>query len=262
MRTITYNIYMCRGYPKGISERSNFSITELLADALMRYEPDIVTFSEMPSESAACAIAERLGMKTVFFPSPEGCHGALLTRFEVLESRNCPLQSGGRPEDLFTRHWGRAVLHTGSDELIVHSAHLFPNAQSSMHAKEVEEMIRVIQDDMKSGRSILLQGDLNHEPEDNAYKRWREANLVDSFVAAGIGPGGTYRADQPDQRIDYIFVYGPILQRLCECRVLSEVPFQPDPSVSEPWCLSDHLPVMATFSLPLEHRRQKCLSQQ
>ena len=75
-------------------------------------------------------------------------------------------------------------------------------------------------------------------------------------------PSDSIKADQPDQRIDYIFVYGPILQRLCECRVLSEVPFQPDPSVSKPWCLSDHLPVMATFSLPLEHRRQKCLSQQ
>ena len=220
---------------------------DLFAKALGKYKPDVISFSEVPSVSIVQAIAEHLGMQAVIFQSPEKCHGALLTRFEVLESRNCPLQYGERPEGLFTRHWDRAVLHTGSDELIVHSAHLFPDAQSSIHAKEVEEMIKVIQDDMESGRSILLQGDLNHEPEDNAYKRWREANLVDSFVAAGIVPGETCKADQPDQRIDYIFVYGPILQRLRECRVLLEVPFQADPSVSKPWCLSDHLPVMATF---------------
>jgi len=254
MRTITYNIYMCRGYPKGIFERSNFSITELLADALMRYEPDIVTFSEMPSESAACAIAERLGMKTAFFPSPEGCHGALLTRFEVLESRNCPLKDGERPKELFTRHWGRAVLSSGKEELILHSAHLYPDPGSAAHRQEVEEVIKVIQEDMKSGRSVLLQGDLNHKPEDPAYGRWIEAGLVDTFGAAGTGPAGTWRpadsppeADEPTQRIDYIFARGPILQHLRECRVLKEFPFRTNPSQGKLWSLSDHLPVMATF---------------
>ena len=254
MRTITYNFYMCRGYPKGISERSNFSITELLADALMRYEPDIVTFSEMPSESAACAIAERLGMKTAFFPSPEGCHGALLTRFEVLESRNCPLKDGERPKELFTRHWGRAVLSSGKEELILHSAHLYPDPGSAAHRQEVEEVIKVIQEDMKSGRSVLLQGDLNHEPGDPAYGRWIEVGLVDAFGAAGTGPGGTWRpadsppeVDEPSQRIDYIFARGPILQHLRECRVLNEFPFRTNPSQGKLWSLSDHLPVMATF---------------
>jgi len=254
MRTITYNIYMCRGYPEGISERSNFSITELLAQALMRYEPDIVTFSEMPSESAACGIAERLGMKTAFFPSPEGCHGALLTRFEVLEGRNCPLKDEERPKELFTRHWGRAVLSSGKEELIVHSAHLYPDPGSAAHRQEVEEVIKVIQDDMKSGRSVLLQGDLNHEPEDPAYERWIEAGLVDTFGAAGVGPAGTWRpadsppeADEPTQRIDYIFARGPILQHLRECRVLKEFPFRTNPSQGKLWSLSDHLPVMATF---------------
>jgi len=257
MRTVTYNIYMCRGYPKaeGVEARRRCApMVDLLAEALSKYEPDIITFSEMPSESAACSIAERLGMQAVFFPSPEGCHGTLLTKFEVLESRNCPLQGGKRPQYLFTRHWGRAVLSSGKEELIVHSAHLFPNPHSNMHPKEVEEVLKIIREDMKSGRSVLLQEDLNHEPEDPAYERWIEAGLVDAFGAAGTGPAETWRpadsppeADEPTQRIDYIFAWGPILQHLRECRVLNEFPFRTNPSQGKLWSLSDHLPVMATF---------------
>lgn len=249
MRTICYNIYMCRGWPQEASSRESTSIVipDLLAKSLENYKLDVITFSEVPTDSIMQAIAEHLGMQMIIFQSPEKYHGALLTRFEVLESKNCSLQSGKRPENLFTRHWGRAVLYTGKEELIVHSVHLFPDAQSSIHAKEVEEVIEVIQKDIKSGCSILLQGDLNHEPDDPAYERWIEAGLVDTFGAAGVGPGETYKADQPVQRIDYIFAYGPILQRILECRVLSDVPFKVDTSVSKHWCLSDHLPVMATF---------------
>jgi endonuclease/exonuclease/phosphatase family metal-dependent hydrolase len=141
MRTICYNIYMCRGWPQQeeVSKEIREIVTpELYASALGKYKPDVITFSEVPSDFIVQAIAKSLGMQAICFESPELCHGALLTRFEVLESRNCPLQCGERPEDLFTRHWGRAVLRTSSEELIVHSAHLFPDAQSSMHAMEVE----------------------------------------------------------------------------------------------------------------------------
>jgi endonuclease/exonuclease/phosphatase family metal-dependent hydrolase len=255
MRTITYNIYMCRGYPKETVEQlKNVSIVDLLPETLGKNEPDIITFSEMPSESVARGIAQRLGMQAVFFSSPEHCHGALLTRFEVLEIRNCPLSGGERPEDLFTRHWGRAVLNTGEEELIIHSAHLYPDSSSSMHRQEVNEVIRVIREDMKSGRAVLLQGDLNHEPKDPAYPKWIAAGLVDTFAKAGIGPAETCRPsdrpaqqDQPNQRIDYIFAYGPIIGHLCESQVLNNFPFRISPSDRKPWSLSDHLPVMATF---------------
>lgn len=257
MRTICYNIYMCRGWPQqeeASKEVREIVTPDLYAQALSKYNPDVITFCEVPSDSLVQAIAELLGMQVVLFDSPEKAYGALLTRFEVLESKNCPLRCGERPENLFTRYWGRAVLDTGKEELIVQTAHLFPDAQSSMHAKEVEEIIKVIQDDMKSGRSVLLQGDLNHEPEDRAYKRWIEAGLVDTFAAAGTGQGETCgdvkrdpQMDQLDQRIDYIFAYGPIVQRLRECRVLSDPSFRVKPSERRYWSLSDHLPVMASL---------------
>jgi len=258
MRTIAFNIYMCRGWPQQeeVSKPFRDIVTpDLYAEALGMYNPDVITFSEVPSNAIVQAIAEPLGMQAVLFDSPVKAHGALLTRFEVLESKNCPLRFGERPKNLFTRYWGRAVLDTGKEKLIVHSAHLFPDAQSSMHAKEVEEVIEVIREDMGSGRSVLLQGDLNHEPEDRAYERWIEAGLVDTFAAAGTGPvetcGDVRRAPQEDhldQRIDYIFVYGPIVQRLRECRVLLDPPFRVPAKASKSWALSDHSPVMATFN--------------
>ena len=257
MRTICYNIYMCRGWPQQeeVSKPFRDIVTpDLYASALGMHKPDVITFSEVPSDSIVQAIAEPLGMQAVLFDSPVKAHGALLTRFEVLENGNCPVRSGERSEELFTRYWGRAVLDTGEEELIVHSAHLFPDAQTSMHATEVEEIIKVIQDDLKSGRSVLLQGDLNHEPEDRGYERWIEAGLVDTFAAAGTGPGETCgdvkrdpKKDQLDQRIDYIFACGPIVPRLRECRVLLDPPFRVGPEASKSWALSDHLPVMATF---------------
>ena len=202
MRTITYNIYMCRGWPQqeeASKEVRNIVTPDLYAKALGKYKPDVITFCEVPSDCLVQAIAEPLGMQAVLFDSPDKAYGALLTRFEVLESRNCPLRYGERPEELFTRHWGRAVLRTDSDELIVHSVHLL------LHPKEMEEIIEVIQEDMESGRSVLLQGDLNHEPEDRAYERWRETGLVDTFAVAGTALRETCGDVQRDpERISWI----------------------------------------------------------
>ncbi|MCK4591304.1 MAG: endonuclease/exonuclease/phosphatase family protein [Candidatus Latescibacteria bacterium] len=263
MRTITYNVYRWRCWPEGAVPRERCKVeplkdvvaVKLFAEALGRYEPDVITLCEAWSDSIVRGIAERLGMDAVIFPGGNSpCPGALLTRFDILESVNCPLVSTEqRPPELFTRHWGRVVLSTDSGELVVYSAHLLSRPE------EISEVIAVMQDDLQSGRSLLLQGDLNHEPEEPAYERWQEAGLTDTFALAGTGPGETCRADRPSQRIDYIFAHGPIVRRLRECRVLGNASFRIAPgrietssnetdfSDGRAWFLSDHLPVMATF---------------
>ena len=221
-------------------------------------QPDIITFSEAPPDSIVQAIGKRLGMQAVFFSSKgeqqrwpgSSWPGALFTRLEMLDATDRSSKYGPGPEELFTRHWGRVMLGTKEGELIVHSAHLYPDASSTAQQREVEKMIQVIREDIKSGRSVLLQGDLNHEPKDTLYERWEEAGLTDTFLRCGIGPGettGPTGVNNPTRRLDYIFAHGPIVERPRECRVLSDPPFQLDLGASKPWSLSDHLPVMAIF---------------
>lgn len=54
-----------------------------LANELALYEPDIINFSESPDESVVKGIADRLGMKYVYFPSG---------RIETAVSRGIPAE--------------------------------------------------------------------------------------------------------------------------------------------------------------------------
>lgn len=120
LRVIAYNVYKCTGWPgnRPLARQAVKlgQIPRRLADELALYEPDIINFSESPDESVVKEIADRLGMNYVFFPSGQNWSGALLTRFEIARSKNCPIVGGERPKDLFTRHWAwlRSVCQVGS----------------------------------------------------------------------------------------------------------------------------------------------------
>ena len=55
-------------------------------------------------------------------------------------------------------------------------------------------------------RTVLL-GDLNALPDEPEIEMLRQAGLIDAFEAAGAEPPGyTARSDDPQRRIDYIWV--------------------------------------------------------
>jgi len=257
LRTITYNVLACMGYRDKNDKRKRYrpdipreQMTQRFALELGLYRPDIVTFQESAGEQAVAEIAEQLGFPHhCFYYSGEAWNGAMMSRYKILEYKNCPLKSfKERPEKLFTRHWGRAVLGLEEGPLVVYSAHLFPSGGgSSRRAPEITEMLKVMAADIESGRSMLFQGDLNHKPEGPEYKRWRDAGLVDTFATRGIGQPYTIPSRDPQARIDYVWAHGPIAERLSECRVLHEGAFRTNPDDPGSIALSDHLPVMATF---------------
>jgi hypothetical protein len=116
LRTITYTVLACRGYPetddnRDLLRRARPQMIERFALGLALYEPDIVTFQESPPEATVAAIAEAMGQVHAY--SPGGFPGAVITRHKIIESEICPLVEGSRPADLFTRHWGRAVIESG-----------------------------------------------------------------------------------------------------------------------------------------------------
>ncbi|MCG6156820.1 endonuclease/exonuclease/phosphatase family protein [Rubinisphaera margarita] len=251
LRVIAYNIYACKGWPadRPLAKRAvnQGQMARRLAMELALYEPDIINFSESPSEEITKEIAGYLGMNHVRFPSGGNWPGTLLSKFEITESANAPL-GYERPKDLFTRHWGRGVVQLPDGEpLIVHSAHLYPVADPTVRLKEIPAMLKSMKPDLDAGRSMLLIGDLNHGPDTEEYKLWTDAGWVDTFAKVGAGKGLTIKADRPEYRIDYVMAAGPIAKRIRESRPLFEGNFRVNVDDPESFALSDHLPQLAVF---------------
>lgn len=218
-----------------------------LAMELALYDPDIINFSESPSEKLTKEVAELLGMNHVRFPSGGNWPGTLLSKSKISDSQNAPM-NGERPKELFTRHWGRALVELPNDEpLIVHSAHLYPTPEPTIRLREIRAMIESMKSDLDSGRSMLLIGDLNHSPDTDEYKLWIDAGWIDTFAKVGEGNGFTIKADNPEWRIDYVFAAGPIAKRVSESRPLFEGAFRVNNEDEKSYALSDHLPQFAVF---------------
>ena len=115
--------------------------------------------------------------------------------------------------------------------------------------RELEEMFPCLIADVASGRDVLVQGDLNHTPNDPEYSRWATTGLVDSYpqLANDASGGGTLLRPQPRVRLDYVFVSGALQIRLMEARPLNERKFRLYAERPDAVSLSDHLPQLARF---------------
>lgn len=252
LRVIAYNVYGCTGWPRNrpLAKKAieNGQMARRLAMELALHEPDIVNFSESPSEAVAREVAGHLGMNHVRFPSGGNWPGTLLSRYEIIDSQNVPL-GRERPEDLFTRHWGRAAVKLpNGNPLIVHSAHLYPGSAPETRLREIPAMLQSMKADLEADHSMLLIGDLNHGPDTKEYELWMDAGWVDTFAKVGQGKGLTIKADEPKYRIDYVMATGPIAEHIVESRPLFEGAFRLNVADPKDFALSDHLPQLAVFS--------------
>ncbi len=253
LRVIAYNVFAGAGWPSNrkLAKKAvaNGQMAKRLAMELALHDPDIINFSESPGEKMVKEIAELLEMNFVRFPSSGDWPGALLSRFEISESKNVPLD-GQRPKELFTRHWGRAMVKLPNREaLIVHSAHLYPTADPTVRIREVTAMLQTMRTEINAGHSLILMGDLNLGPDSQEYNHWIEAGFVDTFTKVGVRSGHTYRSDIPKWRVDYVLAAGPIANGIIESRPLFEGAFRLNIADKESFALSDHLPQLAVFQL-------------
>lgn len=260
LTSISYNILACRGYPETDENRERIvrareTMTTRFALELRLYQPDIVTFQESPDEATVAAIADEMDMHYAYFPGgwpgnddwPGGFPGTIMSRFPIVEKENCPLAEGARPDDLFTRHWCRAVLETDSGRLPVFSAHLHPS-DAAVREREVTEILKVLQPHLDAGAAFLFQGDLNHAPDGPEYARWNDAGLTDTYAAKGAGVDVSVPSTEPRSRIDYIWAHGAMAGTLAEARILFEGQFRTNPDDPKSFALSDHIPVLARFN--------------
>lgn len=254
LKVIAYNVLAFKGWPEDRPNAkkavSSGQMAQRIAWELALYEPDIVNFSESPSEALTKEVAALLKMNHVRFTSGGSWPGTILSRHEITDSENTPLGKE-RPKDLFTRHWGRAVIQLPwAEKLIVHSAHLYPHADPTVRMKEIPAMLESMKPDLESGASMILMGDLNHRPDTTEHQLWLDAGWVDTFVKAGRGDGMTIDAAKGRARIDYIMAAGPIANRIQESRALFEGAFRVNQADSADFALSDHVPQYAIFGSP------------
>lgn len=247
--TISYNVYQFKGYPetddtKFILKDVHDQMAERMALELALYHPHIITFQEAPSEEEVKKVADKLGMSYVYFPG--GFPGAVLTKFDIVSSQNCPLISMNEPGDLFSRHWGTATLQSEEDEIKLYSIHMHPS-NDEIRGREAAEVLRVIKKDLESGKKVIFQGDFNHEPIQSEYSQWNDAGLVDCYAAKGVEQRNTIKSTFPNRTVDYVWVNDNLEKRLLRCRVMFEGNFRTNPLDERSFALSDHLPVMAEF---------------
>lgn len=252
LRLIAFNVMKCSGWPPENVDDSTV-VADLIASELSKYNADIINFSEAPDESTIRRIAEKLEMNYVYFPSAGRWPGALLSSYEITDSGIVPVISGQRPEDLFTRHWGKASIRIDKHRtLIIYSLHLYPGdnpVSAEIRTREISEVLKSTEEALKGKVSVIVMGDLNHRPDNAEYSLWTEAGFVDSFVAAGEGSGATIKADAPDRRVDYIIVRGKLSGRIKVSRPLFEGAFRTNPDDPDSFALSDHLPQYAEIVL-------------
>lgn len=186
-------------------------------------------WADQPAE-----LAELLGYHVVFGANideepPEGSdrrvqYGtAILSRHPITDWENTPLPSSADEEP---RGLLRAEIDVHGRGIQFCSTHLAAASETDRR-DQVEQIIDLIGDE---GPAVIV-GDMNAEPDAPEIIRMEEV-YTDAWSAAGRGDGSTFPAEEPDKRIDNIYLTDAV--KPIRTRVRDRAPEA-----------SDHLPVVS-----------------
>jgi endonuclease/exonuclease/phosphatase family metal-dependent hydrolase len=189
---------------------------EEIARVIAARQPDVVALQEVSrgrlidgSVDLVDWLARRLEMQVIFEGTAEPIWGnAILSRVGFLDHGSAPLPVAGT---LLPRGFVWAHVDLGLDEpVLVIATHLhhIPEEPGPRMAQ-----IPVLLDFWGSADHTVLMGDLNSEPTWPEMELILAAGMVDAWSQAGEGPGLTWPADDPFQRIDWIWL-SPDLQAI------------------------------------------------
>ncbi|WP_246053485.1 endonuclease/exonuclease/phosphatase family protein [Actinocorallia herbida] len=251
LRVATYNIHAGAG-ADGVFDlpRLTASLRKLDADIIGLQEVDVHWGDRSGWLDLAGTLGAALGMRSYagpiysFDPPAEGAPrreygNAILSRYPIVSGVNhtmtrlstqtaAPVAAPGPglPE---------VVVRVHGIPVHVYSTHLDFRPDPAVRRIQVAEMLEVLAGDRGLRAVRILMGDFNAAPDaPELAPLWPV--LTDAWAAAGSGPGLTYPAGSPDQRIDYITVSGRV--RVDSVEVMADAD------------ASDHLPVVADLTLP------------
>jgi endonuclease/exonuclease/phosphatase family metal-dependent hydrolase len=175
-------------------------------------------------------LSQRLDMPYVSGPTSDAQWGnAILSRYPILRAEALPLP----PDDvLIRRGYIVAEIDAGSGTLTVIDTHFTHRARNyAIREMQAVELARA----WGGAAATVIVGDMNAAPDSDAMQTLSGAGLINVAAEICPPPVHTSPADNPDRQIDYIWVSPDLGFSDCE--------IPPIPA-------SDHLPVIATITLP------------
>ncbi|MGQ9494335.1 MAG: endonuclease/exonuclease/phosphatase family protein [Anaerolineae bacterium] len=197
VRVGTYNIHY------GYNTTWQFSLEEM-AKTIEESGADVVVLQEVDAGriTSYCVddalwLARRLRMEAFYQPTIERLTGiAMLYRLPLAKAEGQLLTSQLEQT---------AIIHTrlqvGGKKLDAYGTWF--GLEPEERAVQLSEALAF----MGQGAAVF-GGDLNSTPDSPIYQRLTEAGFVDPFVAIGLAPLPTSPSEQPEERIDYVWVRG------------------------------------------------------
>ena len=263
LRVITYNVKSASGYgtADGMTATARF---RLMGEEIATYHPDVFVLQEPGFradlyDTLVAAMGSNYRYYVLKCPDDQERKrvGLLVVNTAVIVDSIDHCIQGDDPEaGLLFNHWACASLTFQGFSLVVYGFKLAPRDRAKTRRRQIDLLTPYLRKDVAQARAVIVAADLNHRPFDPEYDRWMSLGLVDAFDSLARGDGFT-KMDElgddplvPYRRIDYLLLSTTLAQRQDHSsRVLHENFFVPDPPHRR-WSLSDHLPVMAVFSIP------------
>ena len=234
-RVMTYNIH----HGEGIDGRIDL---QRIADVIKREGADIVALQEVDrgvlrsgKRDLANELAALTGMSAYFDNNLNyqgGEYGnAVLTRFPILQATNTHYKMLEPKEQ---RGAIQLMLWVNNRRLLFMNTHLDfretpEGAQERlMHVETMRNLIKSY-----GPAPVIVCGDFNSSPNSETHVAMKKF-MRDSWEVAGHGSGLTIPVQNPEKRIDYIWVSGPV---------------KPEKVWVPKTDASDHLPVVGEFRL-------------
>ena len=240
-RVMTYNIRAGNDLQRSSNlERVGALIDSLRADFVLLQEVDRRTARSGGVDQPAM-LARETGMHVVFGSAMEYDGGefgvAVLSRWPIIDSRVHPLDIA-IPQELAERPYEpRTLVHITAQApggpVHVLTTHVDHNGDPVFRQLQLMQLLAYVATEIPRGARVILGGDLNAQPA-AAEIRALAIAFEDVWERCGVGPGYTFRSDNPDRRIDYVLLAGV---RCTAARVLDSL-------------LSDHRPLVVDVNVP------------
>ena len=203
VRVMSYNLH------QGFDVHGSHGLEDI-AKVIEAEDPDIIALQEVSrgwvvngSVDMLVWLSQRLEMYYVWGPAADPVWGnAVLSRFPIANYQN-----HGMPNNDAIR-LDRAFLTV---EVDVGGGETIDVIATHFHSGDGDSAIRVPQamavlEAVNSGRNTVLIGDFNAHPDHPEMLLFTDSGFNDTFVATGAtGDGFTYPADNPWERIDYVW---------------------------------------------------------
>ncbi len=204
LRVMSFNIRHGRGMDGEVD-------LQRIATVIRRENPDVVALQEVDRGversgrvDTPAVLEELTGMEAFFERNIEfqgGDYGnAVLTRFPIRKKANTHL-------DMLREGEQRGVIHMILDvdgrELLFLNTHIDYRRDDSERLKNIRQFREIV--GAYGDLPVIFCGDFNDFPGSRTHEKMKE-DFVDAWEAAGEGDGFTFPSDEPDRRIDYVFL--------------------------------------------------------